>query len=47
MFITKFPDVMGKLSYILVIDISFVIPPSCFEITLGHSIVELAGQVVS
>ena len=47
MFITKFPDVMGKLGYILVIGIGkwcFVIPPSCLEITLSHSIVVFGGQ---
>ena len=50
MLITKFPDVMGKFSYILVIGISkwcFVIPPSCFEITLSHSIVVFGGQIFS
>ena len=39
MFITKLPDGMEKLSYILVIGISkrcFVIPQSDFEFTHGH-----------
>ena len=50
MLIMKFPDVMGKFSYILVIGISkwcFVIPPSCFEIILSHSIVVFGWQVFS
>ena len=42
--------VMGKFSCILVIGISkwcFVIPPSCFEITLSYSIVVSGGQTLA